>query len=241
MNFSFYSASVGAQTHEKRMQVLANNIANVNTNGFKAKNGIFTDLVYKNMNAPEDERTQLTYGVGVKMLKDDTDFAQGHLQETGIELDFALVDNGFFALQEPATGEISYTRCGSFIRSYQQSNGNFYLASANGKWVLDSQGRPITINNIHDDVNVGVFIFDQKNGMLNIGQNEFQPVEKNTPLTSVDGIESGIVVRGVLEASNVDFAKELSRVIESQRAYQMSLKMVQTSDEIANTINNLRS
>ena len=239
MNFSFYSGAVGAMSHSKRLEVIANNISNTNTNGFKAKNGVFTDLVYKNMNAPDGAQTQLTYGAGVKMLKDDTDFVQGALELTGFSLDYAINGPGFFALREPATGEITYTRDGAFSTS-QQPNGQFYLVSKNNKWVLDANGNPIVVENPSDNIGIGVYVFEQKNGLLNIGDNEYQPVEKNGVPRALDGYRAGVIVKGALEGSNVDFAKEMTKVIETQRAYQMSLKMAQTSDEIENTINSLR-
>ena len=87
MNFSFYSGAVGAMSHSKRLEVIANNISNTNTNGFKAKNGVFTDLVYKNMNAPDGAQTQLTYGAELKCSKTTRILYRAHWSLQAFSLD----------------------------------------------------------------------------------------------------------------------------------------------------------
>lgn len=237
MNYSLYSAMTGAQTQQRRMDVIANNLSNLSTTGFKSRQGTFSELVYQNMNAPEDEDTRLLRGAGARMIKSDSDFSQGVVTPTGQDLDYAIDGDGFFALYDPVTQEISYTRNGHFSLS-EQADGSFMLVSDAGKWVLNSQGQPNNMDSIQDDYDIGVFIFEQKNGMLNVGQNEFMPVEKNgQPIVSQD--KEGLL-QGYLENSNVDFEREIVHMIESQRVYQMNIRMVQTTDEVTNTINGLR-
>ena len=237
MNYSLYSAMTGAQTQQKRMDVIANNLSNLSTTGFKSRQGAFSELIYQNMNAAEGEDTRLLRGAGARMVKADSDFSQGVVTPTGMDLDYAIDGDGFFALYNPLTEEISYTRNGHFSLS-EQVDGSFMLVSDTGKWVLNSQGQPNNMRSAEDDYDIGVYIFEQKNGMLNVGQSEFVPVEKNgQPIVSQD--KEGLL-QGYLENSNVDFEREIVHMIESQRVYQMNLQMVKTTDEVTNTINALR-
>ena len=236
MNFSFYSGAVGASAMQSRLDVISNNIANINTVGFKSRNGIFADLVYNNMNGQAGQGN-LLYGAGSRLSKDDTNFAQGSFETTGYDLDFAIEGEGFFALYDPALEETSYTRDGGFQLS-RQADGTFYLTDDNGRWVLDQYGEPIVVNGSQESYPIGVYIFAQKNGLVNLGDNRFQPSAKNGEPTAVSG--EGILVQGALESSNVDLGREMARIIDTQRIYQLSLRMVQTSDEIENTINSLR-
>ena len=240
MNYSFYSGAVGASAQQQRLDIIANNISNINTTGFKSKQGVFNNLIYSSMNALEGENSSLKAGAGAKLDKTDTDFEQGVLAMTGYPLDYAINGQGFFALYDPLSQETTYTRSGSFSLS-EQPNGEIYITSSSGKWVLDPQGEPIIIedpNEIDELHNIGVYIFEQKNGMINTGFSEFLPVEKNGEPISVDG--QGILVQGFLENSNVGFEKETIHMLESQRVYQLSIQLVRAADEIENTINSLR-
>lgn len=237
MNFSFYSGAVGAQTMQGRIDVISNNIANLNTEGYKTKNGTFTDLIYSQMGSGQGVQAGLTHGSGSKLSETDTIFDQGNLTHTGLPLDYAINGDGFFALYDPATQTRTYTRDGSF-RLSQQQNGEFYITDSNGKWVLDQNGNPITAQSPEGDHPIGVFVFAQKNGMQSVGNTEFIPVGKNGNPTATNG--QGVLIQGAVEDSNVDFAKEMAEILQTQRVYQMSLKMVQTSDEIESTINSLR-
>lgn len=237
MNLSFYSASTGAGAYATGLDVIGNNIANLNTTGFKAKRGSFTDLLYSNINAAEDENTKIVQGSGSRLDKTDTDFRNGTMIETRNPLDFSIVGSGFFKLSDPATEEISYTRDGSFHLS-QQANGTFYLCASNGKWVLDSASRPIILNSSQDEVHPGVFDFLRKDGHVSIGDNEFTATAASgEPLILVD---TSLLQQGTLESSNVDMGEQFTKIVETQRAYQGILKMIQTSDEIENVINTLR-
>lgn len=237
MNYSLYSSMVGAQTQQRRMDVIVNNLSNLSTTGFKSRQGTFGELIYQNMNASEEEDTRLLRGTGARMLKADADFSQGVVVPTGSDFDYAIDGDGFFALYDPLTEEISYTRNGHFSLS-EQPDGRMMLVSDTGKWVLNSQGQPNVMEGYQSEYDIGVYIFEQKNGMLNIGQSEFVPVEKNgQPIVSED--KDGLL-QGFLENSNVNFEREIVHMIESQRCYQMNLQMVRTTDEVTNTINGLR-
>ena len=253
MNMSFYTAAVGAEQQQKRMGVLGNNIANVNTAGFCAKRPVFTALMYDFMNGVDGARLQR--GSGTVMSGAETNFSAQALPDTGRSQDYAIEGNGFFCLWDPATDEYSYTRDGSFVCSQflvpygedeekpLDEDGNeitektvWYLSDGLGRFVLSNEGRIIEVED--DDVQqpVGVFDFENTNGMLHVGDNRFMPVPKNgDPM-----LGDGQVVWKHLQASNVDLAYELSKVIVAQRSFSYTLKMIQASDEIETTVNGLR-
>ena len=113
----------------------------------------------------------------------------------------------------------------------------FYLSDGEGRFVLSKTGGMIEIEDRNAELPVGVFDYINYNGMEHLGGTRFLAVDKNGGIR----LGEGKAIHGMLEMSNVDLAEEMTKVIESQRAYSMALKMVQTSDEIETTINNLRS
>ena len=258
MNMSFYTGAVGAYMQNQRMNVQANNIANVNNYGFKAERATFHHLMYSNVLGIDEE--QLPKGSGTKMAKASTDFSCSGYTETGRRFDFAIEGDGFFALYNPADGEISFTRDGAFMMAQflvpppedaepeidpvtgeeiePQPTEEWRLSDNEGRCVLDSMGNFIVIDRDDRDAELDVGVYDYMiyDGMLHADSGRFLPIDKNGDLY----LGTGKVRRGYLEVSNVDLAQELVKVIESQRAYSYALKMVQTSDEIETTINGLR-
>lgn len=241
MDISFYTARTGAKAQQQKIDVVANNMANVNTFGYKAQYAGFVDLLYSNVREPEAVDTQLKVGSGTRVEKTDIDFNAGGLQSTDSVTDYAIIGSGFFAVQDPSTNEIFFTRDGSFQHSLRQ-DGNFYLVTGDGDLVLDRDFRRIQVDleggqEYAPPEQLGVFDFEIKDGMLLVGDNKFTTVEKNgQPFL----VEDAKVQQGYLEQSNADLSKEMVRLIEAQRAYSMSLKMVQTSNEIEQTIEGLR-
>lgn len=242
MDISFYTAKTGAKAQQTSLDVISNNVANVNTAGYKAQRAGFVDLLYSNVRDPEGVDTQLQVGSGARIEKTDIDFNTSGLQSTDSLTDYAIVGSGFFAVQNPATNEIYYTRDGSFRHSLRQ-DGNFYLVTGKGDLVLDRNFQRIQVDleggeEAAAPERLGVFDFNVKDGMLLAGDNLFSPVAKNGQPFLVE--EDGTVQQGYLEMSNADTSKEMTRLIEAQRAYSMTLKMVQTSNEIEQTIEGLR-
>lgn len=264
MNISFYTATTGAIQQQDRLDVHANNIANVNTYGFRAKQPSFSQLMTGPVVGIEEE---LARGVGARMEDAATDFRQSGLTGTERALDYAINGSGFFALLDPRSGEISYTRDGSFTlseikaaetvevpvesddplaapttRTEVQEVSHWYLSDGMGRMVLGRDGRRIEIDaetaetTDIPELPVGVFDFINHDGMLSLSENRLIPVEKNGNV----GLGSGEAVQGYLELSNADLANELTKVIESQRSFQYMLRMITTSDEIETTVNNLR-
>ena len=247
MNQSFYIGAVGAQQQLYHLNVHGDNIANVNTYGYKADKSYFTALMYQNWPGVEEE---LPMGVGTRMLMTNTDYSQGGPADTGRSLDFYIEGEGFFGLVDLATGEVSFTRNGAFYMSeLQQATGEvdengqpimesvFYLGDGEGRFVLSDLGGLIQVNNPNDELSIGIFDFANYNGMAQLDGTRYLPVDKNGNLWYGDGK----LIRGCLERSNADLADEFTKVIEAQRAYGAALKTVITSDEIESTINSLRT
>lgn len=237
---AFYSAAVGAQQQMERMGVHGNNIANVNTYGYKAEKPAFHALMYSMVDGVNG--VQLPKGSGTAMASTATDFSDGVIEETGRTQDYAIVGNGFFALYDPESQEISYTRDGSFTPGmFLQTNEAgeaeevWYLTDGEGRQVLDNQGYPIRMTDTDAEQPVGVFLIQYEDGLQHAGSGRFLAGEKNGTVW----ISDAEVRRGYLETSNTDLATELGKVIETQRAYTYALRMVTTADEVETTINNL--
>lgn len=241
MNLSFYTAVVGAWQQQERLNVHGNNIANVNNYGFKAKKPVFSDLMYDYINGAQGD--DLPRGTGAYVVSADTDFSSNGYRDTGRPMDYAINGDGFFALWDPATGDYSYTRDGSFIMSEYQIQGadgelesHWYLSDGFGRFVMGRNGRLVEVTDQNKELEVGIFDFINTNGMQSVGENRFVPVEKNGQLR----VGAGKLLQGFLENSNVDLSNELVKVIESQRSFTYALKMIQASDEIETTVNGLR-
>lgn len=244
----FYSAAVGAQQQMYSMDVHGNNISNINTQGFKAQVPSFQSLMYSMQGGIDG--SQLPKGSGSLMALTGTDFSAGPMEETGRSLDFAIAGEGYFALYEPATGQVSFTRDGSFtLSSFQepvedqegqtdqagQTQTVYYLSDGEGRQVLGTDGYTIAVTDPNADLSVGVFTIQYQDGLERAGSSRFLMGAKNGVVRSSDSQ----VRRGFLESSNADLATELTGVIEAQRSYSYALKMVTTANEVETTINNL--
>lgn len=248
---SFYTGALGAGTCMAKMSVLSNNLANINNNGFKPKTAAFTDLLQFNLNDSENATTELQAGNGVRMQRTYTNFDTTTFRTTNSDLDYAIHQpNQFFMVQNPTTGEITYTRTGHFYRSEREDG--FYLATDAGKLVLDQNGQPIRLRDPRqmeedgenqdaslledEEQRVSLYTFTHPSRLLSVGDNEFAPPEGMAPIL----VEDPQMTQGAVESSGTDLAKEMTRIIECQRAYSYALRMVTTSDEIESTINGLR-
>lgn len=237
---SFYNAALGAQQEMQRLNVHANNIANVNTQGYRAEVPNFQALMYGMVNGIDG--AQLPKGTGTYMMTTTTDYRGDALQPTGRKQDYAIEGDGFFALYEPGTGQISYTRDGSFTIGEFVETGEdgqpqsvWYLTDGEGRQVLNTEGYPIVVTDPEAEQPVGVFLVQYQDGMEHLDSSRFLAGDKNGAIY----ISTAKVHRGYLEASNVNLAGEIGKVIESQRAYSYALKMVQTADEVETTVNGL--
>lgn len=230
---SFYTAAVGTISQQKGLEVTANNVANLSTDGYKPDQASFADLVYTNVRSAEPE---VKTGHGDALWKTDTVFSSGGLKQTGRSQDYALSEeNAFFAVRE-TDGTVHYTRNGSFQLS-RQSDGTFLLCDSGGGEVLDGDGNSITVTDEDAKQDVGVFSFRNLDGLMKSGGNDFTATDVSGTAVPAAGVD---VEQGYLENSGTDLTDEISNMISSQRAYEFNSKMVKISDEIMQTINNLR-
>lgn len=239
----YHTAASGVMAFEMALDITANNIANVNTNGFKASRPSFADLIYTERN---NRNYETQYGHGVRVQKTDMMFEQSQLRETGREFDFAALDEGFFAILVPE-GDITYTKDGSFYMT-QNADGIWELCNEYGGYVLDYEGNRIEIPFVSEDSTevddvalaerVGIYTFENPYGLDQVGDNYFIATAASGPAQSdpMAGKKQRFV-----EASSTNIANEMSKVIEYQRAFQLNINMVKTHDELENIVNNLRN
>lgn len=240
MNISFHTGKSSMIAQAKALAVYGNNIANVNTVGYQTLRPDFADCVYRNYRAPEaDWQT----GHGTYIQKTDLMFDLAHLQWTDRPQDMSVVDEGFFAVQD-RWGDIHYTRDGQF--DITQLDGEWYLVSGSGEYVLDYDKNRIVVPFDETETAVdydalgdmvGVFKFPNPYGLEAMGTNRYVENGKSGAAAADRDMEK---VQGALTVSNVDLATQMVKLIETQRSYQLSSRVVTTSDEFARIANNLR-
>lgn len=241
MMTGFYTARTGLIYQQEHMNLLANNLANVNTVAYKSQRASFADLIYQNINRDTAENAAMI-GHGVKINRTDLSMLPGGLEPTGYTFDFALLDDDtFFAIQN-GNGDIYYTRAGNFILSNDGSD-TFYLTTARGEYVLDEDGSEIEIEwdddgeLDFDTAQIGIYRFENPYGLTLLGDNLYA---ENAVSGEAQAIEGGNLRQGSLEKSGVELSAEMVKVIEASRAFSLNSRMVQVADEVEQTVNSLR-
>jgi len=252
---SLNSAAVGMKTHQTQIDTIANNIANVNTSGFKRSRIDLKDAAYTQMvsASPESNQNNLLSGNSVLPAAVTRDFSPGALVETNRNMDVAIQSNSFLAV-ENSSGEQQYSRSGNLFA--RDSQGVRYLANANGDFILDRNGNRIRINfppeqieispkgEVSDGKNepiatLAVYKFENPAGLNQLGNNSFSASAlSGQPLLA--GLNDNTVKSGFLESSNVDLVNEMTQLIKSQRAYTFLSRAVTTADNIKATENDIR-
>ena len=230
---SFYTAAAGAVSQQQKMDVTANNLANVSTAGYKPDRSSFADLVRTGVHGPQTADS-LKVGHGDKLDKADTVFAQGGLKQTGRSLDYALTqENAFFAVRG-ADGAVRYTRAGAFQLS--QYPDGFYLADPQGALVLDGAGDPIKVTDESQPQDIGVFSFRNRDGLLKTGNNDYEATPDSGPAegTALKAVQGG------LENSAADLAEEMTAMMSAQKGFAFDAKIVELSDSAVQAVNSLR-
>jgi len=252
-NAALHVARTGLDAQNHRMQVIANNLANVNTTGFKRDRAAFETLAYqsiKDAGAPSSDQNQyatgLNLGSGVQIMGTSRIDTQGGMQTTGNSLDLAVQGAGFFQVLQP-NGETAYTR-----------DGNFSLSSEGT--IVTSDGLPLqpqiqipdgaTGISIAGDGTVSATLQGQKDasvvgkiqttrfmnpaGLKALGGNLLtETAASGAPQTGDPGTDGrGSLQQGNLESSNVNIVEELVDMIETQRAYEVNSKMIKATDEM---------
>lgn len=229
----FYTAASGLVSQQNNMDVIANNVANISTTGFKPQQVAFSSLLQENINSGSGKT--INVGHGIKPEKISMDFTQGELKKTDMPYDFAILGEGFFAVENEREKTTNYTRDGSFgVRTEGQRS---YLADASGNYVLDSGNRKIEIGEKYDYKQIGVFKFKNPYGLKLSGGNRYSATEASGKAESVKNPEIKV---GYLENSAVQIAEEMVRMIEASKSFSFGSKVIQAADEIERVINQLR-
>lgn len=262
---ALWTAASGMHAQQMTVDVISNNLANVNTTAYKKQRLEFKDLLYETMDRarvlPEGGRpVSLQVGHGVMPAATVRDFEKGSPEQTGNPLDFYIDGDAFFMVQGPS-GEINYTRDGSFKIS--MSDMGKMLTTSDGYAVLDEAGAPIIIDFELSDLVVsqngeisymdengatvptgqfiGLVYFENRNGLEAVGRNLYEATQAaGEPVPAMDSMQQSIIMQNFLEASNVKTVEEMVKLIVAQRAYELSSKAIQSSDEMLGIANNLR-
>jgi flagellar basal-body rod protein FlgG len=259
---ALFSAASGMNAQQTNVENIANNIANANTAGFKARRAQFQDLLYQNMIQPGAAASQQTLvptglqlGLGTRAVSNEIIFTQGDFTETDNPLDLVIQGNGFFQLQLPS-GQLAYTRAGTF---HLNNTGQVVDPSGN---LIDP---PITIPQNALTITVGsdgtvsytlpgqttaqqagqiqVAVFPNASGLNSLGQSMLQQTESSgAPVLGPPGGQDGqgSLLQGYVEQSNVSIVQEFVNLIVSQRAYEANSKVVKAADDMYQQANNLK-
>ncbi len=255
---AMHIARTGLDAQDTRMRVISNNLANVNTTGFKRDRAAFETLAYQTITAPGAQSTAetkyatgLNLGTGVRVQGTARIDTQGSLTQTGNSFDLALDGDGYFQVQLPG-GELGYTRAGNFNRSpegllitsegYQVMPGITVPANATQVTIGTDGTVTAQVPGQTEGTNIGqiqVASFANPTGLQSTGDNYLKETASsgaaNLGIAGEDG--RGRVRQGNLEASNVNVVEELVDMIETQRAYEVNSKMISSSDEMLKYVN----
>ena len=261
MDRSLFIAATGMEAQRINIDVISNNLANVNTGGFKKSRADFQELMYQNIKTAgavsadgSETPTGIQIGLGVKPAAVQKIFQQGDFISTGNSLDLVIEGKGFFQVSTP-DGEIAYTRAGAFKLD---SEGN--IVNSDGYALEPSITIPAntlemtitpdgTVSALQPGSNTSVQVgqietaqFINPGGLKALGKNLFSPTgSSGEAATGNPGSEGlGTINQGFLEMSNVNVVEEMVNMIVSQRAYELNSKVIQSTDEMLQLANNLK-
>lgn len=253
MNPALWTAKTGVDAQQTRMSVISNNLANVNTTGFKRGRAVFEDLLYQNIRQVGGSSSQtttlpsgLSLGAGVRTVATEKLFTQGNVTKTDNQFDMSIQGRGFFQILTP-DGTIAYTRDGSFQidSTGQVVNSSGYAiqpsitvptnalsvgigSDGTVTATVPGSSTPTTVGNIQ------LADFVNPTGLQAVGENLF--LESGASGTATTGTPAqnglGSVFQGFVESSNVNVVEELVNMIEAQRAYEMNSKAISTADQM---------
>lgn len=251
---SLWIAKTGLESQQTNMDVISNNLANVNTTGFKRNRAVFEDLMYQNIRQPGAQvgaanqlPSGLQIGTGVRTVATERIHTQGNLKDTGNSMDIAIQGKGFLQVEMP-DGSFAYTRDGSL-----QVDQNGQLVTAGGYPIqppINIPDNALTVTIGRDgtvsvtqpgatgtNVEIGqlqLSTFINPTGLQSAGENLYVETDASGPANfaqpGLDG--AGLVLQQYTETSNVNVAEELVNMITTQRAYEMNSKAIQTSDQM---------
>jgi flagellar basal-body rod protein FlgG len=257
---SLWIAKTGLDAQQTQMDVIANNLANASTSGFKRSRAVFEDLLYQTLRQPGAQSSQQTQlpsglqiGTGVRPVATERIFTQGNLQQTSNEKDVAIQGNGFFQVLLP-DGSTGYTRDGSF-----QTDSQGQLVTSSGFVIQPAITIPATSQSLtvgrdgtvsvtaagaSKPTQVGTLqlsLFINPAGLESRGENLYvETAASGTASNSTPGTNgAGLLSQGYVETSNVNVAEELVNMIQTQRAYEINSKAITTSDQMLQKLTQL--
>jgi flagellar basal-body rod protein FlgG len=256
---ALYSAAAGMESQQLNLDIISNNLANVNTTGYKKSKAEFQDLLYQNIRpagAEQGNGTQLPTGAqvgqGSRLVATSQVFTEGELTQTGEQLDIAIQGDGFFQVQMP-DGTIAYTRDGALKTD---STGRIVTSDGlpvQGGWqpipagttsISIAPNGEVTTSGASGNQNFRVQLtrFANPAGLENLGRNLYKETPASgTPETGNPNENGfGSLQQSYLEMSNVKVVEEMVKMIVAQRAYEVNSKAVQAADEMMQQSNNLR-
>jgi flagellar basal-body rod protein FlgG len=258
---SLFIAATGMEAQKLNMDVIANNLANVNTVGFKKSRADFQELLYQDLRTPGAESAEgdqvpsgIQVGLGVKPVAVQKLFLQGDFVNTGNSLDLVIEGDGFFQVTMP-DGTIAYTRSGSF-----KLDGDGRIVNSDGyplepgitvpadalKISVSSDGKVSAVqpgNSTPTEIGqIELARFINPGGLQSLGKSLFTNTPSSGDPTTGNPSQEGLgtIEQGYVEMSNVNVVEEMVNMIMSQRAYEINSKAVQASDEMLQTVNNLK-
>lgn len=253
MNQALWIAKTGLDAQQTRMSVISNNLANVNTTGFKQDRPVFEDLLYQTIRQPGAQTTVdnqlpsgLLIGTGVRTVATEKLHTQGNIVQTNNALDVAIDGRGFFQILLP-DGDIAYTRDGTF-----QINADGDVVMSNGYLLEPAINIPDDVQDITIGADGTISVtqpgdtestvigeieladFVNPAGLQAVGENLFKETgASGVPIVGTPTLDGfGRVLGGALETSNVNVVTELINMIETQRAYEMNSKAISTADQM---------
>lgn len=257
---SLWIAKTGLDAQQTQLDVHANNLANVNTSGFKRARAVFQDLLYQTVRQPGGQTSQQTnlsaglqLGLGVRPVSTERIHLQGNLQQTGNSLDLAISGHGFFQVQMP-DGTTAYTRDGSFQKDATGqlvTSGGYPLVPAinvpaNAQTVTVGRDGTVSIQQTGSPAPVQVGQIQLANfvnpgGLQSTGENLYTETSASGPaiVGAPDANGMGSLSQGFVETSNVNVVEELVGMIQTQRAYEINSKAVQTSEQMLGRLSQL--
>ena len=258
---SLWTAASGMQAQTANIDVIANNLSNVNTAGFKRSRAEFQDLLYQTLRPPgvsSASGSQMSSGIqighGTRLITTQKSFIQGDFQNTQNELDLAIEGPGFFQISQP-NGEVAYSRAGNFkidSEGRMVSPDGFLMEPeitipTDALAVSISTSGTVSVlqpgSNTPTDVGtIQLARFVNPAGLEHIGRNLFlQTSSSGVPSVGAPGEDGlGMVAQGYLEMSNVSVVDEMVNMITAQRAYEINSKAIQTADDMLQAANNLK-
>lgn len=240
---SGYTAALGISSQQKRLDTIANNLANVNTTGYKADRLDFKDALYQTMRRviqPQDD-INMTRGHGTLVSGVMVNFEQGAVQTTNVDTNLYMKGNGFFKIQTHQ-GQVLYTRDGSFVKDSQG-----YLVTGTGSYVLDANNQRIQIQGTEMLISptgqlttetgqvyaqLGIVVFPNKEGLSNVAGNTFDVTDASGQPRQIGANDDVSVLQGALESSNVNMADEFSQLVRTQRVFQFSSRALSVADSM---------